>query len=85
MIFHMISTCLMERTPRSVKSSTNGYLVGKPDGNEGVGVEIPYLEHAYGTKHYVVNKITGNICAIHVTAWNPQISLTVLAHLISKN
>ena len=36
-----------------------------PDGNEGVGVEIPYLEHVYGTKHYIVDKIMGNISAIH--------------------
>ena len=36
-----------------------------PDDNEGVGVEISYLEYAYGTKHYIVDKITGNISAIH--------------------
>ena len=35
------------------------------DGNEGIGVEIPYLEHAYNTKYYIVNQINGNICAIH--------------------
>ena len=35
------------------------------DGNEGIGVEIPYVEHAYNTKYYVINQINGNICAIH--------------------
>ena len=45
----------------------NKWIFGRqiPDGNEGVGVEIPYLEHAYGTKYYVVNTINGNISAIH--------------------
>ena len=36
-----------------------------PDGNEGVGVEIGYLEHAYSTKYYVINQINGQINAIH--------------------
>ena len=36
-----------------------------PDGNEGVGVKIRYLEHAYGTKYYLVDQINGNINAIY--------------------
>ena len=36
-----------------------------PDANEGVGVEISYLEHAYSTKHYVINQVNGQINAIH--------------------
>ena len=36
-----------------------------PDGNEGVGVEISYLEHACGTKYYVINQVNGQINAIH--------------------
>ena len=36
-----------------------------PDGNEGVRVKISYLEHAYSTKYYMVNKINGNIGEIH--------------------
>ena len=48
-------------------------LVGKHlDGNEGVGVEIPYLEHAYGTKYYVIDQINGNICAIHDNGIEPM-------------
>ena len=45
----------------------NKWILGRhtPDSNKGVGVEIPYLECAYDTKHYVVNKITGNMTAIH--------------------
>ena len=35
------------------------------DGNEGVGVEISYLEHAYGTKYYVIDQVEGQINAIH--------------------
>ena len=35
------------------------------DGNEGVGVEIEYLEHAYGTRYYVVDQINGHINVIY--------------------
>ena len=36
-----------------------------PNGNEGVGVQIDYLEHAYGTRYYVINKVNSQINAIH--------------------
>ena len=36
-----------------------------PNGNEGVGVKIDYLEHTYGTRYYVIDKINGDINAIH--------------------
>ena len=36
-----------------------------PNGNEGVGVKLDYLEHAYGTRYYVINKVNGDINAIH--------------------
>ena len=36
-----------------------------PNGNEGVGVQIDYLEHAYGTRYYVIDKVNGQINAIH--------------------
>ena len=36
-----------------------------PNGNEGVGVQIDYLECAYGTIYYVINKVDGQINAIH--------------------
>ena len=36
-----------------------------PNGNEGVGVKLEYLEHAYGTRYYVINKVSGDINAIH--------------------
>ena len=50
-----------------ISQIVNKWTFGRqtPDGNEGVGVEIPYLQHAYSTKHYIVDKITGNISAIH--------------------
>ena len=46
-----------------ISQIVNKWIFGRqtPAGNESVGVKIPYLEHAYGTKHYVVDKITGNI------------------------
>ena len=36
-----------------------------PNGNEGVGVKIDYLECTYGTRYYVIDKINGDINAIH--------------------
>ena len=36
-----------------------------PDGNEGVGLKIAYLEHAYGTRYYVIDQANGNINAFH--------------------
>ena len=36
-----------------------------PNGNGGVGVQIDYLEHAYGTRYYIVDKVNGQINAIH--------------------
>ena len=36
-----------------------------PDGNEGVGIKIPYLEHAYSTRYYVIDTVNGNINAIY--------------------
>ena len=36
-----------------------------PNGNEGVGVQIDYLEHAYRTRYYVIDKVNGQINAIH--------------------
>ena len=35
------------------------------EGNEGVGLELGYLEHAYGTKYYVIDQVNGQISAIH--------------------
>ena len=36
-----------------------------PNGNEGVGVKIDYLECAYSTRYYVIDKVNGDINAIH--------------------
>ena len=35
-----------------------------PDGNEGVGIKIPYLECAYSTRYYVIDTVNGNINSI---------------------
>ena len=46
--------------------STPGPSTGwTPNGNEGVGVKLDYLEHAYGTRYYVIDKVNGDINAIH--------------------
>ena len=36
-----------------------------PDGNEGVRMEISYLEHTYSTKYYMIDQVNGQIYAIH--------------------
>ena len=36
-----------------------------PNGNEGVGVKLDYLERTYGTRYYVINKVSGDINVIH--------------------
>ena len=36
-----------------------------PNGNEGVGVKLDYLERAYGTRYFVIDKVSGDINAIH--------------------
>ena len=36
-----------------------------PNGNEGVGVKLDYLERVYGTRYYVINKVNSDINAIH--------------------
>ena len=36
-----------------------------PNGNEGVGIKLDCLECAYGTKYFVIDKVNGDINAIH--------------------
>ena len=36
-----------------------------PNGNEGVGIKLDYLERAYRTRYYVIDKVSGDINAIH--------------------
>ena len=36
-----------------------------PNGNEGVGVKLDYLEHAYSTRYYVIDKVNSDINTIH--------------------
>ena len=36
-----------------------------PNGNEGVGVKLDYLECTYGTRYYVIDKVNGDINVIH--------------------
>ena len=56
----------MERTRNWAKLSTLGSSTRlTPNGNEGVGVKLDYLECAYGTRYYVIDKVNGDINAIH--------------------
>ena len=36
-----------------------------PDGNEGFVIEIQYLERAFGTNTYLIDKVTGSLFALH--------------------
>ena len=36
-----------------------------PNGNEGVRIQLDYLEHAYRTRYYVIDKVNSYINAIH--------------------
>ena len=36
-----------------------------PNGNEGVGVKLDYLERTYGTRYFIIDKVNGDINAIH--------------------
>ena len=64
---------LLDGKNSRISQIINKWVFGRqtPDGNEGVGVEIPYLEHAYSTKYYMVDKINGNIGAIHDNSIEP--------------
>ena len=58
----------------------NKWIFGRqmPDGYEGIGVEIPYLECAHSTKYYVIDQINGNICTIHDNKIKPTDSFGCL-------
>ena len=49
-----------------------------PNGNEGVGVKIDYLEHTYGTRYYVIDKINGDINqSLELTEFKGHFSLLI--------
>ena len=35
------------------------------DGDTGFSIEIPYLEHACGVKHFVMDKVNGKMMAVY--------------------
>ena len=51
------------RLSQIINTWTFGRLI--PEGNEGVGVKIGFLEHAYSTKYYVIDHVNCHINAIH--------------------
>ena len=62
----MTFSFLTGKTPDLVRLSTPGAF-GRltPDGNEGVGIKIGFLECTYSTKYYVIDQVNGHINAIH--------------------
>ena len=64
---------LPDRKNSRISQIINKWIFSRqtPDGNEGVGVEIPYVEHAFSTKFYLVNQVNGNINAIHDNSIEP--------------
>ena len=53
-----------------------------PNGNEGVGVQMDYLEHAYETKYYVIDKVMVKLMLSTTTVWNLQNLKVALVLLI---
>ena len=58
---------LPDRKSSRLSQIINTWTFGRltPDGNKGVGVKIGFLEHAYGTKYYVIDQVNGDINVIH--------------------
>ena len=53
-----IPDCWIEQTERNLKRETL-------DGNTGFQLKIPYLEHAFGTKYFIMDHITGSMMGIY--------------------
>ena len=58
---------LPDRKNTQLSQIVNTWTFGRltPNGNEGVGVQMDYLECAYETKYYITDKVNGQINAIH--------------------
>ena len=58
---------LPDRKNSRLSQIVNTWTFGRltPDGHEGVGVKIGYLECAYGTKYYIIDQVNCHINAIH--------------------
>ena len=56
-----------------IRQIINKWIFGRQtrDGNEGVGIKIPYLECAYSIGYYMIDKINGNISTIHKNSIKP--------------
>ena len=58
-----------------IPDGKNSRLLGRTDrvefdretmeGNAGFRLEIPYLEHAFGTKYFIMDKVTGTMMGIY--------------------
>ena len=59
---HNLLCPLMERIPRLLDRTDRVEFDRETlDGNTGFQLEIPYLEHAFGTKYFVMDCVTGSI------------------------
>ena len=58
---------LPDRKNTQLSKIINNWMFDRltPDGNEGVGVQMDYLECVYGTRYYIDDKVNGQINAIH--------------------
>ena len=62
----MISFCQTGKNTQLSKAvSTWTFDRLTPNGNEGVGIRLDCLQRAYGTKYFVIDKVNGDINAIH--------------------
>ena len=65
-IFLSISIYRMRKTLKSAKSSADKHSTDKLlMGNEGCVIEIQYLERAFCTNIYLIDKVTGSLFAVH--------------------
>ena len=56
---------LMERIPGCWIEQTVEFDRETLDGNTGFQLKIPYLEHAFGTKYFIIDRVTGSMMGIY--------------------
>ena len=71
-LLHHTWTFLLTSTSQTEKNSKISKIFSRlafdrqtPDGNEGFVIEIQYLERAFGTSTYLIDKVTGSLFTLH--------------------
>ena len=71
-LLHHTWTFLLTSTCQTGKNSKISKIISRqsfdrqtPNGNEGFVIEIRYLRRAFGTKTYLIDKVTGSLFALH--------------------